>query len=53
MITLKTIKSELEDIDLGIDEDDFYYLKQGENWVVLTHQSLIELGQYLVKLDLD
>ena len=62
MITLKTIKSgdlKVEDIDLDVDDAGYYYLKQytgylGESErIVLTKQSLIELGQYLVKLDLD
>ena len=55
MITLKTIKSgdpEVSDINLDL-EGGYYYLKQDDDWATLTKQSLIELGQYLVKLDLD
>ena len=56
MQTLKTFKSgdpEIADIDFGNCGDGYYALKQNHDWVVLTKQSLIELGQYLVKLDLD
>ena len=56
MITLKTFKSgdpEVEDIDFDTDDNGYYYLKQDDDWVTLTQQSLIELGQYIVKMDLD
>lgn len=65
MMTLKTIKSgdlEVSDIDFDMDDNGYFYLKQGnvapistrpDDWIVLTKQSLSELGQYLISLDLD
>lgn len=56
MLTLKTIKSGdpvAKDIDILMYDNGYYSLEQGDDRIIFTKQSLIELGQCLVKLDLD
>ena len=53
MTTLKTIGSEVSNIDIDKDDDGWIYLNQDVDCIVLSPKAVQELGLFLTNLDLD